>query len=78
MDRIKCTMQTHIGRTKHGIHSRKSRQRPLYSRNDPKDRRLGELIQRQDLDRPNFDVVIIGVPGNVTQTEPGAAKGPEM
>ncbi|MGI6430999.1 MAG: arginase family protein [Synergistaceae bacterium] len=54
----------------------------FYSRNDPKDRRLGELIHRGKISTVrNFDVVIIGVPEDrgvtANKGRPGAAKGPD-
>ena len=54
----------------------------FYSRNDAKDRRLGELIERCELsDIRNGDVVIIGVPEDrgvtANRGRAGAAKGPD-
>ena len=54
----------------------------FYSRNDPKDRRLGELIHRGKLSAVrDSDVVIIGAPEDrgvtANKGRPGAAKGPD-
>ena len=54
----------------------------FYSRNDPKDRRLGELIHRGKLSSVrDSDVVIIGAPEDrgvtANKGRPGAAKGPD-
>lgn len=54
----------------------------FYSRNDPKDRRLGELIQRGRLDSVRkADVVILGLPEDrgilANKGRAGAAKGPD-
>lgn len=54
----------------------------FYSRNDPKDRRLGELIRRGKMSSvQNSDVVIIGIPEDrgilANKGRAGAAKGPD-
>ena len=54
----------------------------FYSRNDPKDRRLGELVHRGKMSTVrDSDVVIIGVPEDrgilANKGRAGAAKGPD-
>ena len=54
----------------------------FYSRNDPKDRRLGELINRGKIaDINKSDVVILGIPEDrgilSNKGRPGASKGPD-
>lgn len=54
----------------------------FYSRNDPKDRRLGELIHRGKISSvKESDVVIMGIPEDrgilANKGRPGAAKGPD-
>lgn len=54
----------------------------FYSRNDPKDRRLGELIHRAKIDNlRKADIVIVGIPEDrgilANKGRAGAAKGPD-
>ncbi len=54
----------------------------FYSRNDPKDRRLGELIQRAEIEQIHkADIVILGIPEDrgilANKGRSGSAKGPD-
>ena len=54
----------------------------FYSRNDPKDRRLGELVKRGKIEDINkSDIIILGIPEDrgilSNKGRPGASKGPD-